>query len=77
MWSRVWENHKHGSDGVSIVMKQPNILGGVRIMVSTKPAIKTAGAPETLLWSCIDWDKTNSHVRRLQLRIAKAVREKK
>ena len=34
--SRVWENHKHGSDGVSIVMKRPNILGGVRIMVSTK-----------------------------------------
>ena len=34
----MWENHKHGSDGVSIVMKQPNILGGVRIMVSTKRA---------------------------------------
>jgi len=40
-------------------------------------ASKTAGAPETLLWNFIDWDKINKYVRRLQLPIAKAVREKR
>jgi RNA-directed DNA polymerase len=38
---------------------------------------KSTGAPETLLWSYIDWDKIQCHVNRLQKRIAKAVKDKK
>ena len=35
-----------------------------------------AGAPSTSLnWKTIDWDKVEQHVKRLQMRIAKAVRE--
>jgi len=32
-------------------------------------------ASATTLWNSIDWKATESHVRRLQIRIAKAVRE--
>jgi hypothetical protein len=42
-------------------------------------AIQSAGAPvdDAILWILIDWKTAESHVRRLQLRIAKAVKEKK
>ena len=32
----MWENHKYGSVGVTIAMKRPNTLGGVKVMVSTR-----------------------------------------
>lgn len=42
-------------------------------------ANQSAGAPvdDAILWLLIDWKTAESHVRRLQLRIAKAVKEKK
>jgi RNA-directed DNA polymerase len=41
--------------------------------------ISSAGAPSTmqLNWNVIDWKKVIAHVRRLQMRIAKAFREGK
>lgn len=40
--------------------------------------VKTTGAASTrLTWKTIDWGSTENHVRRLQMRIAKAVRERR
>ena len=45
----------------------------------TAVAIPLAGAPSTpsLTWNAIKWQKVVIHVRQLQMRIAKAFREKK
>ena len=39
--------------------------------------VKTGAVSATLKWNAIDWQTVNNQVRRLQMRIAKAVREKK
>jgi RNA-directed DNA polymerase len=40
-------------------------------------AVRTAGAPSNLCWSSVDWRSVEKEVWRLQVRIAKAVREKR
>jgi len=45
----------------------------------TAVVLPSAGAPSTcpLTWNAVEWQKVVTHVRQLQIRIAKAFREKK
>ena len=46
-------------------------------MTASGISITGASSPRDLAWSRIDWQQAQSQVRRLQMRIAKAVQERK
>src|SRR5690349_12746832 len=63
--------------GLSLRDNLENCLNEGKQMTAMTKTITGASSTSTLIWGAIDWHQVTEEVKRLQMRIAKAVREKR